>query len=91
MKTKQKWILFLLTLFFAVLNLNNYAATQEENRKVTGFDAIHITSGIDLFLSMGNTEKVTVVADDDIIDDIVTEVKNGTLKIYLKRRFFRFC
>jgi hypothetical protein len=56
-----------------------------ENRKVQGFHAIKVSTGIDLFLTMGNSEEVKIVADNDIIDDLKTEVKNGTLHIYMKQ------
>ncbi|QIA06729.1 head GIN domain-containing protein [Draconibacterium halophilum] len=55
-------------------------------RQISGFNAIKVSTGIDLYLTMGNTEEVKVVADDDIIDDLKTEVEDGTLKIYMKRQ-----
>ncbi len=54
-------------------------------RKVKNFNAIKVSSGIDLYLTMGTTEKVRIVADDDIIDKVITEVKDGTLHIYMKK------
>ncbi|WP_167604649.1 head GIN domain-containing protein [Maribellus sediminis] len=56
-----------------------------ENRNLSGFNAISVSTGIDLYISMGNSEAVKVVADDDIIDDLKTEVENGTLRIYMKK------
>ncbi len=56
-----------------------------ENRNVKNFNEIKVSTGIDLYITMGNEEKVTVVADDEIIDDLITEVKDGTLHIYMKR------
>jgi len=56
-----------------------------ENRDLSGFNAIAVSTGIDLYITMGNTEAVKVVADDDIIDNLKTEVENGTLRIYMKR------
>lgn len=49
------------------------------------FNAIKVSAGIDLYLKMGETEEVKVVADGDIIDKVITEVKDGTLKIYMKQ------
>jgi hypothetical protein len=47
-----------------------------------GFHAIEVSGGIDLYLSNGN-ETVAVSANDkDVRDRIVTEVKDGVLKIY---------
>ena len=56
-----------------------------ENRNAKNFNEIKVSSGIDLYITMGDDEKVTVVADDDIIDDLITEVKDGTLHIYMER------
>lgn len=55
-----------------------------EVRNVRNFDAIKVSAGIDLYISMGNEELVRVVADEDIIDDVKTEVRGGTLHIYMK-------
>jgi hypothetical protein len=55
-----------------------------ENRNVRNFDAIQVSAGIDLYISMGNEESVKVVADEDIIDDVKTEVRGGTLHVYMK-------
>lgn len=79
--------LFLITLL-AVISIGNAFASDNdrtENRKVESFNAIKVSTGIDLYLSMGNTEAVKVVADEDIIKDLKTKVKNGTLHIYIKQ------
>lgn len=62
-----------------------FTAEKSETRNVSDFNAIKVSAGIDLYLKMGDTEEVTVVADDDIIEKIITEVKDGTLKIYMKQ------
>jgi hypothetical protein len=47
------------------------------------FTAISVSSGIDLYLTQGNEEKVAVSAfDQKHLDRLKTEVVNGTLKIY---------
>lgn len=86
MKTLKK-VLFLLMI--AITSYGTVIAGNSDEtqmRKVNGFNAIKVSTGIDLYLTMGSTEEVKVVADDDIIDDLITEVENGTLKIYMKRR-----
>jgi hypothetical protein len=79
--------LFLLTIL-AVIYANTPAlagnSDKTENRNVKDFKEIKVSTGIDLYITMGNEEKVTIVADDDIIDNLITEVKDGTLKIYMK-------
>lgn len=56
-----------------------------ENRSIQNFSAIKVSSGIDLYLKMGSSEQVKVVADDDIIHNLKTELKDGTLHIYMKK------
>lgn len=47
------------------------------------FTAISVSSGIDLYLTQGNEEKVAVSASDEKhLDRLITELVNGTLKIY---------
>ena len=92
MKTTKRALfiaLMLLTVAFTAVQAGNSKKT--EIRKVKNFNAVHVSAGIDLYLKMGETEEVKIVADDGIIDDILTEVKDGTLRIYMKRgNFFNF-
>lgn len=95
MKAKKRILFFtlmVLTATFTAVQAGNSQKT--ETRTVNSFNAIDVSAGIDLYLKMGATEEVKVVADDDVIDEIVTEVKNGTLHIYMKKgnlfNFFNF-
>lgn len=79
-------ILFILTLVILFgTNATVLANNETETRKVKEFSAIKVSSGIDLYLKMGDTESVKIVADEDVIDEVVTEVKDGTLHIYMKK------
>jgi hypothetical protein len=52
-------------------------------RTVTAFHAIRVSTGIHLYLTQGNEEKVAVSADNtEHRDKIRTEVVNGVLSIY---------
>ncbi len=86
MKTaKNLIILFLLTFF----SIHTYAATGNElgrTRNIKNFNAIMVSSGIELYITMGNRETLKIEADEEDIEDIKTEVKDGTLHIYMKRR-----
>jgi hypothetical protein len=86
MKTFKNLLILLLVTMVGV-NTSAFAGNNEksENRKAKNFSAIKVSAGIDLYLTMGETESVKIVADDDIIDNIVTEVKDGTLRIYMKK------
>ncbi len=86
MKTFRK--LFIITLLTTIGLTNSvFAGNSDETeiRNVRDFHAIKVSTGIDLYLKMGDTEEVKVVADDDIIDKLITEVDEGTLRIYMKK------
>jgi hypothetical protein len=53
-----------------------------EERDIHGFNGIKVSSGIDVYLKQGNSEKVKVVADENLHDVIETEVRNGILHIF---------
>lgn len=55
-----------------------------QKRSVPAFNAIRVSSAIDLYLTQSNVNEVAVSAsEDDIRDQIVTEVVGGTLIIRL--------
>jgi len=85
MKHFFKSISFLLIALIGI-NAAVFAGEREksDNRNVRNFDAVKVSSGIDLYISMGDNESVKVVADDDIIEDVKTEVRGGTLHVYMK-------
>jgi len=69
---------------------SNFGPIVEEERNVTDFYKLKVSSGIDVKLSQGNRHRVIIKANEDIIDDVVTEVTNGTLKLNINRRWFGF-
>jgi hypothetical protein len=79
----------LFTLVLSVITFIGIAANgnsdKTEIRKVSSFNGIKVSTGIDLYITMGTVEEVKIVAEDDIIDDLITEVKDGTLRIYMKQ------
>ena len=58
---------------------------ETETRQVSGFDSIELSHMGDVYLTQGETEGLTVRADDNLLEYIVTEVVNGTLKLGVKR------
>jgi hypothetical protein len=78
-----------LLLLVAVMGVS--AAAQEkvyndpnaERRSVSGFHAVSVAGGIDLYLTQGNEEAVAVsAAKKEYQDKIKTVVENGVLKIF---------
>ena len=53
-----------------------------EQRDVSSFDAIQVEGALDVYLTQGEQETITVKADENLLDVIRTEVSGGTLRIY---------
>ncbi len=60
----------------------------KSDRHLSGFDAISVSTGLDLYLSQDSVEKVIVEADENLQDIIITEVRGGELKIYCEKNIF---
>lgn len=52
-----------------------------EERNVSDFNEIHASRGLDVYLTQGNSERVTVEADGNLHEIITVEVINGILEI----------
>ena len=53
-----------------------------QKRNVSGFHAIEVSGGIDLYLSQGEEAIAVSAAKTEYRDKIITEVKDGVLKIW---------
>jgi hypothetical protein len=53
-----------------------------EERKALNASGLRVSTGIDVYLTQGNDLKLIVEADENLHDNIITEVKNGILNIY---------
>lgn len=62
----------------------NEVVSKIEDRHLSGFNAVSLGGSFDVYITQGSTESVKVEAPDNVIDHIITEVDNGTLKIYNK-------
>ena len=54
----------------------------KKERTITSFDGITVSSGIDVYLKQGEKESITVEADENLHEYILTEVKDGVLHVY---------
>lgn len=54
----------------------------KESREVEGFTALQAGSAFEVFLLQGEEESLTIEADQNLMQYIVTEVKNKQLKVY---------
>ncbi len=61
-----------------------------ENRDLTSnFNEITVKQGINLVITQGNSTELTVEADENIIELLITEVVDNNLKIYFKENVNR--
>lgn len=80
----------LIIAFMGFFFTNSYAQNIiKENRSISKFNTIDISSAFDVELTQGNTESLVIEADEDIIENIYSEVIHGTLKIYTKSHLWR--
>jgi hypothetical protein len=60
-----------------------------EQRKISSdFDAIDVSQGIDVYLTIGQKVSLSLEADENLHDIIITEVKDGTLHIYAEKNIW---
>ena len=75
-------VAFTANVTFAQVNGNGKVVKEE--RQLSGFKSISVKTAINLQLSQGTEEKVTVETDENLLPFLKTEVKDGELKIFLK-------
>lgn len=61
----------------------------KERKPQDNFTGIKVSTGIDLYISQGNTHSITVEADENLHDIIITDVEDGILKIYSEKNIWR--
>ena len=61
----------------------------EERTISSNFESIKVSQGISVHLTQDNSTELKVEADDNIIDLLVTEVKNNELTIYFEKNVYR--
>lgn len=59
---------------------------ETETRTVSGFDAITIQYPADIVIQQGDAESVSITADDNLLPQLSTEVRSGTLVIQNEER-----
>lgn len=63
----------------------NRNVVSEERAIKSDFDVINVQQGINLYIMQGKPNDIRVEADDNIIDLLITEVKNNELNIYFEK------
>lgn len=66
--------------FWKTVYGNKKVVTKE--RKTESFTGVKVSAGIDVYLKQGNNEAVSVEADENLQEYILTEVRGGVLSVY---------
>jgi len=63
----------------------NRKVVSEERSIRSDFDVINVQQGINLYVTQGKPTDIRVEADENILDLLITEVKNNELNIYFEK------
>ena len=74
--------------FFDGVKGNRNVVTEQRNISAD-FDAIDVSRGIDVYITIGDKVSLSVEADENLHDIISTEVKDGTLQIYAEKNIWK--
>lgn len=91
MKTKQIQLIGIFAFLTIVLSscwfmgpsVKGNGNVTEEVRQVAEFDQIHVSRGMNVYVSQGTPAKVVVIADNNLHEVIETKVEGGILKVYV--------
>ncbi|HUS86448.1 MAG TPA: head GIN domain-containing protein [Bacteroidales bacterium] len=67
--------------------INGSGDVKTETRNLEGFTGVKTATAVDIYLTQGNNFDVVVEADDNLLEYIVTEVKDDALNVYLDKVF----
>ncbi|MEJ7557638.1 MAG: head GIN domain-containing protein [Pedobacter sp.] len=74
----------LFLLLFILLYVLPAQSQQTRLVSINSFQKVSVASGIDLYLTQGNTESIKVIAHEDLINDVIVEKAGTLLKIRYK-------
>lgn len=97
MKTiKQGIVLLFISAVFASCGVDMFNRIDGDRNVVSkerkigeDFSRVKVSSGIDLYIKQGNKTELTVEADENLHDYIVTEVRGDQLRIYVDGNIWR--
>jgi len=94
--TKKLLALLFVSVLMSSCNVNMFNRVNGNRNVVTAdrstsqkFTKIKVSTGLDLYLSQGTKNKVTLEADENLHDIIITEVNDGVLKIYSEKSIWQ--
>ena len=78
-----------LIVYGSLLMSNTVLAQGTETRKLSSFSKLEAGGSFDVILETGTEESVRIVAEGVSPEKIITEVKNNTLEVYMKKDNYR--
>lgn len=84
--TRKIFPLVLIIILILTITATSFAAKQE--RKISHFTELEVSGAFIVALTQGNTEKLLVEANEEDLDNIITEVRSG--KLIIKPRNTKF-
>lgn len=80
-----------LMLGITCLSASALLAQQTKIIKINDFSAVAVSAGIQLFLTQGNTEQARVVADEEVINEVLVEKSGKGIQVHWRDNgnFFR--
>lgn len=75
--------IFIFSTAFAC-NTTSSLAKLQDLRNIGSFNSISVSGAIDVKVNIGSGTSVEVIGPDDMVSNIVTEVKDNTLHVYFK-------
>ncbi|MGQ9619834.1 MAG: head GIN domain-containing protein [Bacteroidales bacterium] len=89
MKTIRFLIILVLSLFLiSCVDAQFYRSIRgngnviKKDRPAGQFNGLRVSTGIDIYLSQGDKENITVEADENLHEYIITDVKDGVLHVF---------
>lgn len=73
---------------FGVGGVRGSGVVKTETRKVSGFDALDVDYPAEIVITQGKSESLTIEAEDNLLPQLTTEVRDGTLHIENNERDF---
>jgi hypothetical protein len=71
--------------FYIGPGINGSGKVIAEKREIGSFDAINLEYPASVSITQGEVESVKIEAEDNLLPDLKTQVKNGTLEIFYKK------
>ncbi|MBC5994170.1 head GIN domain-containing protein [Pontibacter cellulosilyticus] len=75
-------VLMLVTMPLMAQQLKGNGNIQTQDRNVSGFTGIDVSGGFYVEITQGSNESLKLEADENLLSNIKTEVRNGVLHIY---------